>query len=88
MDIVQPPELKNKNSNKNKKSTKKELEGEIAMNKAKLSNIDPENSLKITDDDIDKNVKDTVTQKELVLANKNNKTLPSIILSLVILIGL
>ena len=74
MDIVQPPELKN-----NKKSTKKELEGEIAMNKAKLSNIDPENSLKITDDDIDKNVKDTVTQKELISANKNNKTLPSII---------
>ena len=75
MDIVQPPELKNNN----KKSTKKELEGEIAMNKAKLSNIDPENSLKITDDDIDKNVKDTVTQKELVSANKNNKSLPSII---------
>ena len=81
MDIVQPPELKNKN-NKNKKSTKKELEGEIAMNKAKLSNIDPENSLKITDDDIDKNVKPSVTQKELMLVNKNNKTnkkLPSII---------
>ena len=74
MDIVQPPELKN-----NKKSTKKELDDEIAMNKAKLSNIDPENSLKITDDDIDKNVKDTVTQKELISANKNNKTLPSII---------
>ena len=88
MDIVQPPELKNKNKNKNNKSTKKELEGEIAMNKAKLSNIDPENSLKITDEDIDKNVKDTVTQKELIIKvnknnknknNKNNKKLPSII---------
>jgi HrpA-like RNA helicase len=81
MDIVQPPELKNKNNNK---SNKKELEDEIAMNKAKLSKIDPENSLKIGDDDIDKMVKDTVTQKELVLANKSNKlnnskTLPSII---------
>jgi HrpA-like RNA helicase len=85
MDIVQPPELKNKNNNK---SNKKELEDEIAMNKAKLSKIDPENSLKIGDDDIDKMVKDTVTQKELVIlsnkANKSNKlnnskTLPSII---------
>jgi HrpA-like RNA helicase len=73
MDIVQPPELKNKNNNK--KSTKKELETEIAMNNAKLSKIDPENSLKIGDDDIDKIEKTNVTQKELMLANKKNKSL-------------
>jgi len=69
--------LKNKNNNKN--STKKELETEIAMNKAKLSNIDPESKINITDEDIDKNVKEKITQKELVSANKNNKALLSII---------
>jgi HrpA-like RNA helicase len=83
MDIVQPPELRMKNNkaykNDGGKSTSKELIAEIAINNAKLSTIDPENKINITDDDIDKNLKPNVTQKELVIINKKSNTLPSII---------
>lgn len=87
MDIVQPPELRLKNNkaykNDGGKSTKKELIVETITNNAKLSTIDPENNINISDEDIDKNVKENVTQKELVVsANKNNKSkkvLPEII---------